>query len=407
MKFALRMPTHLISRALLALVSLSSVACSGSGGETAQGPKSEDVLANYAALVSANYDDTLAGAKALDKAIQGFTAAPSAATLKKARDAWLSCRNPYGESEAFRFYEGPIDNDDTTDDIPDGPEGLLNSWPLDEAYIDYVAGPKDTVLSGGIINTPDAFPDIDAQVLSDANAATGETSISTGYHAIEFLLWGQDSSMDGPGDRPYTDYVNGAEGTAENQERRAQYLLAVSSLMVENLTTVDSAWTDGENNYRADFLALAPKEALGKMLLGMGSLSGAELSGERMKVAYDNKDQEDEHSCFSDNTLNDLHNNATSIQNVLLGRYGDLDGPGIDELVEAKAPALAQQLRDQIQEAIDNIDAVPPPFDNAIMGDDSTPERKHILAAIQALQAFTQTLVDAAKALNIALKFDE
>ena len=395
------------SAMLAGLLALGSLGCSSEGDEPA-GVAQADVVENYATLVSANYADALTQAKKLDAAIQAFVAAPSEKTLSAAREAWLEARTPYGLSEAYRFAQGPVDNDDQDDDIPDGPEGLINSWPLDESYIDYVQGPDGEPVNGGIINLAEKFPSIDATVLADANAnpTVGETSISTGYHAIEFLLWGQDLNADGPGDRPYTDYVTGAEGTAENQDRRGEYLLTVSKLLVDNLAEVNAAWLDGEVNYRVDFLAMPPKEALAKMLLGMGSLAGAELSGERMKVAYDNKDQEDEHSCFSDNTLADLHANATSVQDVLLGTYGDLDGPGIDDLVADKDPALAKKLRTQLQGAIDEIDAVPAPFDQAILGDD-TQAREHILAAIEGLQAFTETLIDAAKALDIDLKLDE
>jgi putative iron-regulated protein len=391
---------------VVALLALGSVGCSSNDDDA--GPAQADVVANYATLVSANYADALAGAKKLDTAVAAFTDAPSEKTLSDARKAWIASRTPYALSEAYRFAQGPIDNDDQSDDIPDGPEPLINSWPLDESYIDYVVGPDGDILDTGIINLPDDFPTIDATVLAEANAnpKVGETSISTGYHAVEFLLWGQDLSTDGPGDRPFSDYVTDGSGTAANQERRAEYLRTVSDLLVANLSEVNDAWLDNEANYRADFLAMPPKTALAKMLLGMGSLSGAELSGERMKVAYDNKDQEDEHSCFSDTTLTDLSNNATSVQNVLLGHYGDVEGPGIDALVAAKDPALAKKLREQIQAAIDEIAAVPAPFDQAILGDETEP-RQHIAAAIENLQAFTETLVDAAKALDIDLKFDE
>ena len=389
------------------VLALGSAGCSSNDDATDDGKAQAAVVQNYAELVSANYADALAGAKDLDKAVKAFTAKPSEASFEATKKAWLICRDPYSLSEAYRFYQGPIDNDDGDDDIEDGPEGLLNSWPLDESYIDYVVGANDAIVSGGIINLVDDFPTIDAEVLSDANGAASDTSVSTGYHAVEFLLWGQDLSSDGPGARPYTDYVTGDDATAENADRRAEYLEVVSDLIVTNLTTVNAAWVDGKANYRADFLKLPPKEALGKIMLGMGSLSGAELSGERMNVAYENQDQEDEHSCFSDNTLKDLHNNATSVQNVLLGRYGDLDGPGIDDLVEAKDPALAKQLREQIQDAIDNIDAVKGTFDNAIVGDDSNADRKKIAAAIKALQDFTESLLEAADTLGIELKFDE
>jgi len=411
MKIAFRAYAPLTATLLLAL---GSVGCSGSGDDADDTGKAQAaVVKNYAEVVSANYADALATAKDLDKAVKAFTADPSEATLEAAKEAWLVSRDPYGLSEAYRFYQGPIDNDDGDDEIADGPEGQLNAWPLDESHIDYVLDAKGAVVNGGIINLVDEFPTIDRDALTGANGIDfdglpSETSVSTGYHAVEFLLWGQDLSAEGPGARPYTDYVAGDDATAENPDRRAEYLEVVSGMIVADLTSMVDAWADGEANYRADFSALPAKEALGKMLLGMGSLSGAELSGERMNVAYENKEQEDEHSCFSDNTLKDLHNNATSVQDVLLGNYGkDLDGPGIDELVEAKDPALAKQLRDQIQDAIDNIDAVKGTFDNAIQGDDDNADRKRILAAIQSLQAFTETLTEAADALNIDLKFDE
>jgi putative iron-regulated protein len=390
------------------LVALASVGCGNDDAATDDSGKlQQEVVANYAELVAASYSDSLKTAKDLDAAIAKFLAAPSATSLEDAKSAWITSRNPYGETEAYRFYQGPIDNDDSDDDIDDGPEGLINSWPLDEAYIDYVVDGDGKVVTGGIVNDVDAFPTIDADTLAAANATESETSISTGYHAIEFLLWGQDLSVDGPGARPYTDYLTGEGATAENADRRGEYLAAVSKLLVDDLTVVNDAWVDGENNYRADFLALPPREAIGKIMLGMGSLAGGELSHERMEVAYENKEQEDEHSCFSDNTLADLHNNATSVQNVLLGSYGKISGAGIVDLVAAKDEKLAQDLKDSIQEAIDEIDAVDVAFDFAITGDDDSDARKHIKNAITALNTFKDKLVDAAKAIDIELKFDE
>ena len=388
----------------LLVFGLASLGCSD---EVDSGVSEQQVVADYATLVEARYADSLAEAQALQEAIYDFTDSPSEKTLTAARNAWLASRDPYGETEAYRFYQGPIDNDDSTDEVEDGPEGLINAWPIDELYIDYgfndETGEQE---NGGIINSPDDFPTIDEALLIELNTKAGEASISTGYHAIEFLLWGQDHSDDGPGARPATDYVSDGTGTAENQERRATYLRVAADLLVTNLTTVHDAWKEGDDNYRAAFLAKNEKEALGDMLLGMGSLSGAELSQERMNVAYENHAQEDEHSCFSDNTKQDLHNNATSVQNVLLGKYGDFDGAGIDDLVEAEDAALAEQLRSQMQDAIDAIDAIPAPFDQAIQGDDDSEGREAVAAAIAALKTFTETVLKGAKAINVELQLE-
>jgi len=396
---------------LVALVSVVSIACSGTD-DTTDSKAEADVVRDYADNVSTSYGKALDAAKDLQAAVHAFVDEPSETTMNDARRAWLASRDPYSLTEAYRFYQGPIDNDDADDDVPDGPEGLINSWPLDESYIDYVVDAKGARLETGIINRPDDFPTIDADVLTTANAnpdlgETSETSIATGYHAIEFLLWGQDLSADGPGARPYTDYISGDDATAANADRRATYLVTVADLLVDDLSSVNDAWLEGKDHYRAEFLGMPRPEALGKIILGMGSMAGGELGHQRMQVAYDLKDQEDEHSCFSDNTLADLYNNALSVQDVLLGRYGDKDGAGIDDLIAAKDPALADKLRRDIQDAVDDIHAVPGPFDQAILGDDDTPARKHLYTAIRALDAFKDSLIDGANLLGVKVSFAE
>jgi putative iron-regulated protein len=388
----------------LLVFGLASLGCSE---DADSGVSEQQVAADYATLVEASYADSLAEAIALQGAIYDFTESPGDRMLLVARSAWLASRNPYGETEAFRFAQGPIDNDVSDDEIEDGPEGLINAWPIDELYIDYgINEVTGELVNGGIVNSPEEFPTIDEALLVELNTKAGETSISTGYHAIEFLLWGQDRSVEGPGERPASDYFTDGSGTAENQERRATYLRVAADLLVTNLTSVHDAWKEGDDTYRAAFLAKASKEAITDMLQGMGSLSGAELSKERMSVAYDNRAQEDEHSCFSDNTKQDLHNNATSVQNVLLGKYGDFDGAGIDDLVEAKDAALADKLRSEIQDAIDAIDAIPAPFDQAILGEDDSPGREAVIAAVHALEKFTETLQAAAKAIGVELTLE-
>src|SRR5690606_19527270 len=123
--------------------------------------KVEAVLKNYADIVHANYEDSLRTAQALQKSVDALIAAPSAANLDKARKAWIAAREPYGQSEVFRFYGGPIDDDK---DI----EGRLNAWPLDEAYIDYVEGKPEA----GIIN--DRKQELSIERLIDLNAQGGE-----------------------------------------------------------------------------------------------------------------------------------------------------------------------------------------------------------------------------------------
>ncbi|OJH33592.1 imelysin family protein [Cystobacter ferrugineus] len=368
----------------LALMATGTLLTAGCG---ADGPLEESrarpVVERYAALTYENYTDVVTQALRLREAVERFLEQPSEERLSTARSAWINARRAYGQSEAFRFYGGPIDDEDT------GPEGQINAWPLDEAYID------------GII---DGQEPLSQELITSMNERNGETNISSGYHAIEFLLWGKDENDTGPGNRPYTDFVDGI--TPSNAERRRQYLSLVTKQLMEDLESVRAAWAPGQDNYRKAFVAEAPKEAVLKMLTGLGSLSGAELAGERMTVAYDNKDQENEHSCFSDNTHADLYNNALGIQNVYLGRYGTADGVGLDELVAAVDPKLNEEMKQRLQASLDAIQAIPAPFDQAILGNDSSPGRQKVKAAIDALRAQTETLVDVATALGIQLNLE-
>jgi putative iron-regulated protein len=361
---------------------MNVVACGGDLDDAAP------TIARYAKVVQASYGLAVTQAGSMHTAIGALIAAPSEGTLSGARTAWLAARSPYGETEVFRFYGGPIDYPDS------GPEGQINAWPLDEVYIDYVQGST----LAGIINDPAVT--IDAATLLAKNELGGEKNIATGWHAIEFLLWGQDLAANGPGARPFTDFT-----TANNAARRKQYLEVVDALLIADLTAVRDAWADGAT-YPAALIAEEPAAALEKILTGMGSLAGAELSGERMTVAYDNKDQEDEHSCFSDNTHADLIANARGIQNVWLGRVGADDGAGLDELVRARDDALATRVTTELEVALAALAAIPQPFDQALLGADDAPGRVKVKAGIDALKKVATSLGEVATLLGITLNVE-
>lgn len=348
------------------------------------------VVSHYATLVYATYSDTLAATKAMQAAVAAFVKAPSAETLALARTHWLAAREFYGQTEAFRFYGGPVDDDN-------GPEGRMNAWPMDEAYVDAVEGkPKS-----GLINNP-KFK-ITKTNLSKFNERGGEENISTGWHAIEFLLWGQDRSETGPGDRSFTDYVDGA---APNADRRRQYLTVSTDLLVDDLSAITAQWAPSAKNYRAKF-EKGGKESVRKIIVGLGSLSRGELAGERMEVALNSQDQEDEHSCFSDNTHRDIVNNAKGIQNVWLGQFKRADGallqgPGLFDLVALSQPDVAAQTSAQLATSVAAAEAIPAPFDRAVVGGKDAPGRQRVQATIDSLVAQSKLLVISAGALGIA-----
>ncbi len=344
-------------------------------------------VAHYAALVHASYADTLTAARDMQRTVRAFTAAPDAATLAAARKAWLDAREWYGQTEAFRFYGGPIDGDK-------GPEGRINAWPMDEAYVDAVMGKPNT----GLINNRKLA--VTKSLLSAANERGGEENIATGWHAIEFLLWGQDVRADGPGERSADDFI---DGKAANADRRRQYLNVVTDLLIDDLTFLVRAWApEVKNNYRARF-ERGGIDSLRKMLVGLGSMSRGELAGERLEVALASQDQEDEHSCFSDNTHRDVVSNALGIENVWLGRFqrkgGNLLlGSSLRDLVAVNDAALADKTTRQMRASVQAAEALRAPFDREIVDAEG---RRRVQAVVASLTQQSKDLVAAAGAIGI------
>lgn len=379
--------------AVLALVVLS--ACPAADGETDGGAVElpanvGDMAETYAALVLATYEDAHQGAVDLDVAIDAFTADPTEANLTAAKVAWLAAREPYLLTEVFRFYEGPIDNEE------DGPEGLINAWPLDENYIDYtVDDPNGGYIAG---DGP-----IDAATLEGLNEQGGDANIATGYHAIEFLLWGQDLSADGPGARPATDYV---DGTADNAARRALYLETVSDMLVGHLQDMVDAWQPGGDSYAAAFTTADPETQLERVMTGMIVLTGFETGSERLKPALDNQDQEDEHSCFSDNTHRDMIQDVQGVINVWEGQYGSVDGTGVKDVISELDATIATAITESLEDALAKAEALPVPFDQAIASGNTEGNQK-VQDLIDALFVAEGHLQEAFRAADLDIPVTE
>ena len=329
----------------------------------------QKILETNADIALAGYEDSVSTAKALKTAIDAFAAARTQANLNAAKTAWLVSREPYGQTEVYRFRNSPIDDDPTTTEPEDGPEGDINAWPLGEALIDYVqtnssdfgedqvgttANELGLGTGDGVVTGKEATPqniiastlEINEALISKTATAEDEHDVVAGYHALEFMLWGQDLNnantvtdgtnrdsavKSGPnaftngGQRPLTDFT-----TAAGADRRVLFLQVVVNKLIADLESVRDGWLDDvDGNYRDQFTKVADRadaiKKLTEILTGMGTLAQGELAGERMQIAYASNSQEDEHSCFSDNTHRDIWLNAEGIANSYYGVYAGYD----------------------------------------------------------------------------------
>lgn len=317
------------------------------------------VLDNYADIAEAGFTDSLVMAQRLQTAVNALIETPSAEALQTAKEAWLAARVPYQQTEVYRFGNAIVDDW----------EGKVNAWPLDEGLIDYVdagyGGPSDEndfavlnvianssfTLSGETIDAAAITPALLEETLHEADGV--EANVATGYHAIEFLLWGQDLNGHGvgAGNRPWTDYAAGEVCTNGNCDRRAEYLKAATDLLVSDLEWMAAQWAEGGD---ARTTVMADEDAgIVAMLTGMGSLSYGEQAGERMRLGLMLNDPEEEHDCFADNTHNSHYYDGLGIQNVYLGEYMRVDGslvtgPSLSDLVAATDVDLDAEMQSKL-----------------------------------------------------------
>ena len=341
----------------LTLIATAPVALLTSMTVTANAqPAGTDIMSTYANIAHAMYEDSHTAAVNLDAAIQALAVNPTEETLLAARNAWLASRIPYQQTEVYRFGNPIVDDW----------EGRVNAWPLDEGLIDYVdvsnygdqsdenlfytanviANPQFT-FGGSNIDAGSITPGLIQDELHEVDGV--EANVATGYHVIEFLLWGQDLNGTGPGagSRPATDFDT-ANCTSGNCDRRIEYLTAASALLISDLEEMVANWAD-DGAARAEVMADPDVAGPSAIITGLGSLSYGELAGERMQLGLLLHDPEEEHDCFADNTQNSHYYNLVGMQAVYNGHYKRTDGSvvsgaSLGDLIAAQAPDLNTEI---------------------------------------------------------------
>lgn len=433
----------LVSLSIAASLAISSGAVTSKNETTSNVSKNLSFLESYSNIALDNYTDALKDAKNLKISIDKFVSNPTQENLDSAKKAWLQARESYGSTEIFRLANGPIDAEDGWIAETYGAlEGQINAWPLDENMIDYTIDADGKRTSGNIIDTIGKFnpggeeskevdvTKITVEALTELNENGGEANVSTGYHAIEFLLWGQDQDYNNfledkitngamvAGLRPLSDFT-----TDKDAKRRLEYLSVVTQKLVEDLSVATSAWErdiKGDAGlYRAALLGkvkgknkdrnISKKEALQQIIAGMGVFIKSELANERVAVAVLTPSEEDEHSCFSDNTHRDLVKNYEGFKNILTSTYnGKKYGVSLLDSLNKDDKNRVLKLMSDIEEKIDSVDKIAKTqahFDYQIKPEH--PQAKVLVKLKNELRKLGDEMITVAKANNIKLSTDD
>lgn len=404
--------------------SIAPVAAETKPAQAAQaaGPKARDVIVSYANQAEAMYTNSYLAAKEMQVAIEAFIANPSAQTHQAAKDAWKKARDPYQITEAFRFGNPVVDEW----------EGNVNAWPLDEGLIDYLDKSRGTssdenplyaanVIASKTIRIGKKTVDVSKitpKLLHQLNSAAGvESNVASGWHAIEFLLWGKDlhGTERGAGERPWTDYDTKA-CTGGNCERRADYLKVATQTLVDDLKEMSDDW-GAKGKARTALLKKKDKAGLAVIFTGLGSLSYGELAGERMKLGLLLHDPEEEHDCFSDNTHNSHYYDEVGIQDVYYGRFTRIDGtsfsgPSVADLVRAKDPKIADEIDAKMAAALAALKVIKDTADSGemfydmMLAEGNAKGNKLIQDGVDALVAQAHAIERGVAALKIQIKVE-
>ena len=433
----------LVTLSVVSAIALTGCTTSSNSIQKNELTKTNTILEAYSNIALANYSDALNDAKSLNLAINNFASNPTEESFLNAKKAWLISRESYGQTEAFRLSNGPIDAEDSWVAQTYGAvEGQLNAWPLDENMIDYTIDANGVKTSGNIIDTVGLFnpggedakaidvTTITSEAIGELNENGGDANVASGYHAIEFLLWGQDQDYsnflkDGitngaltAGQRPLSDFVSD-----KNAQRRLAYLKAASSKIIEDLQVVKSAWEKEVNGINGLYQAalngkltginkdknIDSNEALKQIIAGLGVFIKSELANERIAVAVLTPSEEDEHSCFSDNTHRDILNNYLGFRNILTATYkGKSYGASLLDAVDTQTKTKILDLMASIETKINQIDKVAKTkehFDYQIKS--TSPQSKVIVKLKNEMRKLGDEMVNVAKANKISLTKDD
>lgn len=345
------------------------------GAARAEGISPSQVLTTYANIAQAAYQDSYFAAVDLDMAIDELTADASEETLDAARQAWLDARKPFLQTEIYRH----------SSDEADAWYGRVNAWPIAPDAIEAALGKGDA------------------------------TAVASGYHVIEFLLWGDDPDETGADARVAADFAAATCDTGDCAALR-EYLKAASVQLLADLKEMALAWA-ADGSARLALVEREPVDALTMVVNAMGQLGFDELAEAGMRQDLVERDPARGQDRFSDNTHNAYYLNAVGIQNVYLGAYlrtdGKLiDGPSLSDYVAQADSGLDRELRFKLGltmarlksmvsrarggETYEQMIAASNPDGNSVIG-----------AAIAGLEDQTRTIERIAEALGLgALAFE-
>lgn len=203
-------------------------------------------------------NDSITESNSLRIAIQSFLQSPTEDNLATAREQWLISHKTYAQLEMFislgHSNPGLFGNLLPTN-------FSIDAQPTSPGYLDYF----DAYTNSGIVN--DIAVRLTAQTLRKQHGFSDPSEVSLGFHAIEYLLWGES------GKRLATDYIavqelNDSQKSAELRiidlpnNRRRVLLNLLSVILTDDISKLKHQLENPTDTIRQNYAALTPQSRM-------------------------------------------------------------------------------------------------------------------------------------------------
>ena len=250
---------------------------------------------NLSLLIYTQFSESLTQAQQLEQDIAGLLYSPTPDKLASARQTWRQAYDAFLASRLFSHLP-----------IMDPPEWqqkeiglgntlqLLDSWPIEGGYIDYVEGYPFS----GIVN--DLALSLTEETVLEQHAFYDSSSASVGFHVLEFLLWGES------GQRQASDFVaqentsavldvteeeqalglaaNDIEASIQNHQRRRQYLQIVTELLLSHIQRLQRRWEPANGYYATVLQQSEPEQVVTAAFMAAQQLISEDLLNQRLNA---------------------------------------------------------------------------------------------------------------------------
>jgi putative iron-regulated protein len=333
-------------------------------------PTSSAIIANYCTNVAIpDYSALLSNAQAFQAAAITFSASPNNNDLITMRTAWKGMRVAYESAEAFLI--GPIATLNLDPDV--------DTWPVEQNSLDSLLNNTTNFTPTMMANLPQTL---------------------TGFHPIEYLIFGTN------GTATAADFTVAATSTTPSGASKINYLMALTTNLVSNITLIRSAYTVGSTD---DFISIIEnpgptnstyqthKAALLDLVNSMSGICdevGGSAADGKIWSVYSTQNAALQESYFSNNSWADFSNNIIGVRNAYLGVYGGSTTPATNSLynlVAAKNLSLNNTIMTSINNAIGSFNAATSiPFGQAVQYNNG--ERTQVLSVMNAIDSLQSTL---------------